>query len=191
MGARRTQILDAARDAIDREGLEALSMASISKSAGLSIGAIYTHFSSRQALLAELIKSDPQSRPLFKGCATAPETLARFKEMLEEFASRDETNIRLRVTLEVAALARRSDEVRRAVDEGYQGQRSSVMQQVTMLAHAGLSAERVAVLGECLFSLLLSSQFQMMAGVFAENSANLLAARALLEEVHGGPFSST
>ncbi len=189
MAARRAQILDAARVAIDREGLEFLSMARISSAAGLSIGALYTHFESRQALLAELIKSDPQSRPLFRGCKTAPETLQRFAEMLSELALRDETNIRLRVTLELAALARRSPEVRGAVDQGYQGQRSAVMQQMSMLAHDGLAPERVAVIGECLFALLLSAQFQMMTGVVADNDAMLLAARNLLEEIHGGPFT--
>lgn len=188
MAARRRQILDAAREAIDRDGIDALSMTSIATTAGLSIGAIYTHFRSKQELLTELIGSDPHARPLFDDCTTPGQTLARFEEMLEQFGRRDDRNIRQRIVFEITTLARNNPEVRAAVEAGYQGQRAATLRQAAMLAHPGLDPERVAVLGECLFALLLSAQMQMVAGVSADAAAKARAVRSLLEELHGGPF---
>lgn len=49
--ARRQQILDAARSCFLRDGFHATSMQDVIKEAGLSVGAVYRYFPSKQALI--------------------------------------------------------------------------------------------------------------------------------------------
>ncbi|MCB9549034.1 MAG: TetR/AcrR family transcriptional regulator [Myxococcales bacterium] len=53
--ARRAQILDAARSAMLAEGYQGARMSAIASAAGLSKGAIYFHFDSKQALAEALV----------------------------------------------------------------------------------------------------------------------------------------
>jgi AcrR family transcriptional regulator len=50
----RAALLDAARDILEREGFEALTMGSVAEGAGVTRRAVYMHFSSRADLVAEL-----------------------------------------------------------------------------------------------------------------------------------------
>jgi len=187
MAARRRQILDAVRRCVDEKGIAGMSMEDICKAAGMSIGAIYTHFQSKEAILTALVESDHADRPLFGSCRTAAETLRRFGEMLSEFAQREDNSLRARIALEVAGLARRNPKMMVAIEAGYRGQRQTVLEQATRLAHDGLDKTRVAVIGECLFALILSAQLQMLVGVSPDTEAKLRAVRSLIEELHGGP----
>lgn len=187
MAARRAQILDAVRQCIDSKGVGAMSIADISAASGLSTGAIYTHFGSKEEILSAMIETDHEARPVFEGCDTAAQTLARMRDLLEEFGQRQSGGLRARITLDIAALARTNQKVMTAVEAGYLGQRGAILAHATAIAHEGLSADRVAVLAECLFALVLSAQLQMLAGVSPHTEAKLKAARALVEELHGGP----
>ncbi|MFD2270893.1 TetR/AcrR family transcriptional regulator [Undibacterium arcticum] len=70
MAARRKQILDAASASINQKGIAGMSISDISAAAGLSVGAIYTHFKSKEEILAALIAhgNDVQSMDLFNDC---------------------------------------------------------------------------------------------------------------------------
>lgn len=54
--ARRGLVLDAARVAFSRLGLERTSMREIAKQAGYTVGALYAYFSSKQELLSALLE---------------------------------------------------------------------------------------------------------------------------------------
>jgi AcrR family transcriptional regulator len=54
MAARRDQILDAATACLLRSGLDGLSTSAICKEAGISIGALYTHFARKADILLAL-----------------------------------------------------------------------------------------------------------------------------------------
>lgn len=187
MASRRLQIIEAVRQCIDKKGVGAMSISDISEASGLSIGAIYTHFGSKEEILTAMLESDHETRPLFEGCTTAGETLGRMAELLEMFGQRNANGLKSRVSLDIAALARNNAKVMEAVEAGYRGQRKTVLDQAAMLAHGGIDSARAAVIGECLFALLLSAQMQMLAGVSPDTDAKLKAARALIEELHGGP----
>ena len=51
----RSRILDAARTSFSQHGYDATGVAEICRSAGLSKGAFYHHFSSKQAVFMELL----------------------------------------------------------------------------------------------------------------------------------------
>lgn len=186
MAARRAQILDAVRQCIDSKGVSAMSIADIGQASGLSVGAIYTHFGSKEEILTAMIETDHEARPLFDGCETAGHTLARMRKLLDEFGQRQTNGIRARITLDIAALARGNQKVMTAVEAGYQGQRAATMAHMASIAHAGMDPQRIEVLGECVFALILSAQLQMLAGVSPDTEAKFKAARALIEELHGG-----
>ncbi|MFC3053617.1 TetR/AcrR family transcriptional regulator [Kordiimonas pumila] len=56
MQERRQQILDAAIMCFTERGYEAATMKQISEQAGLSIGALYTHFKNKRELIIELLE---------------------------------------------------------------------------------------------------------------------------------------
>ena len=89
--ARREQILAAARTCFLRKGLHATSMQDLIREAGLSVGAVYRYFTSKNEIinaiadsvaggvtrrLAEIAEADPR-RPL-------PETMSRVLEVIDE-----------------------------------------------------------------------------------------------------------
>ena len=62
MKQRRRQILSAAWSCFEQEGLEAATMKRIGECAGLSIGALYTHFNNKQELLVDLLAERDKGR---------------------------------------------------------------------------------------------------------------------------------
>jgi AcrR family transcriptional regulator len=52
--ARRRDILDAARELLERDGYERLSVRDVARGAGVSLGTVYNYFESREGLFAAL-----------------------------------------------------------------------------------------------------------------------------------------
>ena len=73
LAARRQQILDAARVCFGRNGFHATSMQDIIREAGMSVGAVYRYFPSKDALIAEI----------------AQEVVGPAAALLEELAQRE------------------------------------------------------------------------------------------------------
>lgn len=76
----RSRILTAAVDCFSREGYDATGVAEICSAAGVSKGAFYHHFPSKQALFVELLDSwlarmDGQFAAIRKQAASVPEAL--------------------------------------------------------------------------------------------------------------------
>jgi len=56
--ARRRQVLEAAAQCFRRHGFHACSMAQISAEAGMSVGHIYRYFTSKEAIIAAIVRED-------------------------------------------------------------------------------------------------------------------------------------
>ncbi len=82
----RNRILQAAEECFARRGYDATGVAEICQRAGLSKGAFYHHFSSKQALFLELLNRwlgtlDEQLEAISAGATDAPERLTRMAEV--------------------------------------------------------------------------------------------------------------
>lgn len=187
MLARRQQIMDAARTCIETKGVAAASMSEISAAAGLSIGAIYTHFSSKEEILVQIMRQYSEAQDWLEGCNTAQQMFNRISALLNKLGKRDEAHPEGRTAFEIAALARRIPAVHEAMEFSYQHLRQSMLKQVQLVAP---EADRtlIATICESLVALLLSAQFQMVAGLSADTAAKRRAVRALIAQVYSGPL---
>ena len=84
----RLRILDAAEECFARHGYDATGVAEICRGAGVSKGAFYHHFSSKQALFLELLEHwlagvDAQLGTARAGASTVPEGLLQMAGMVQ------------------------------------------------------------------------------------------------------------
>jgi AcrR family transcriptional regulator len=82
----RTRILEAAGESFSKRGYDATGVAEICQRAGVTKGAFYHHFTSKQAVFMELFNDwlevvDSELAIAQAGAATAPEQLVRMSEM--------------------------------------------------------------------------------------------------------------
>lgn len=84
--ARRQQIIDAAYRCFAQKGFHQASMRDICAEAGLSAGAIYTYFKSKEDIIEASFAFDYQrSLPLFDNAAKAPDPMAAIDELIDVF----------------------------------------------------------------------------------------------------------
>ncbi|RJG15293.1 TetR/AcrR family transcriptional regulator [Massilia cavernae] len=185
MAARRKQILDAASASINQKGIAGMSISDISAAAGLSVGAIYTHFKSKEDILAALIShnNDVPSMDLFIDCRTKAATLARIKDLLHQVERPSDATLHGRIAIEVVALAHRSPRVQDAVETQYLDLRRAVLDQVKRLQTVPDPAA-AAHIGDCLLGLMLTTQFQQLTGIKPDTEVKLDAANYLLTLIH-------
>lgn len=87
--ATRTRIVEAAERAFAQQGFDASSVASICRSAGVTKGAFYHHFTSKQDLFLELLRRwlkrlDDQMTKLREDTASIPKQLISMTDLLQE-----------------------------------------------------------------------------------------------------------
>ncbi|MES2257471.1 MAG: helix-turn-helix domain-containing protein [Pseudomonadota bacterium] len=185
MAARRKQILDAASASINQKGIAGMSIADISATAGLSVGAIYTHFKSKEDILAALIAqtNDTPVMDIFTDCKTKAATLARLKALLHQVEQPGDATLHGRIAIEVVALAHRSPRVHDAVETQYLDLRAAVLRQVERLQSAP-DAAAAASIGDCLLGLMLTTQLQQLTGITPDTEVKLRAVKYLLDQIH-------
>jgi AcrR family transcriptional regulator len=84
--ARRDHILDAAERCFARAGFHRTTIQDICKQAGVSPGALYTYFDSKEALIAGIAERDrAEFAERLAGVAAAPDFLAALKELGEHY----------------------------------------------------------------------------------------------------------
>jgi AcrR family transcriptional regulator len=84
--ARRQQIIDAAYRCFAQKGFHKASIRDICAEAGLSAGAIYTYFKSKEDIVEASFAFDYQrSLPLFDNAAKAPDSMAAIDGLIDVF----------------------------------------------------------------------------------------------------------
>ncbi len=189
MAAVRQQILTAARAVFERKGLYEASVSDVSKEAGLSVGTLYVHFRSKEAILVALIETaDVNSVPL-AACNSSADLLAFVIALLQQQEVPDTAGQAARTSLEVAAIARRSPDVQAVVTKNFEQLRASLYDAVLRVSSQAALAklDEVHAVAESLLSLLISAQAQMLIGVPVSTSAKIAAARMLITRLHAAP----
>jgi TetR/AcrR family transcriptional regulator, repressor for uid operon len=118
--ARREHILDAAERCFARAGFHRTTMQDICKQAGVSPGALYVYFDSKEALIAGIAERDrAEFADRLAGVAEAPDFLAALKELGEHYFVREAKPSHL-MCIEIGLESTRNPriaEIHRSVDE--------------------------------------------------------------------------
>jgi TetR/AcrR family transcriptional regulator, repressor for uid operon len=110
--ARREHILDAAEFCFARSGFHRSTMQDICKEAGVSPGALYGHFASKEALIAGIAERDRSKLASeLAELATAPDLLAALSRLGEHYTMEEPRHKRL-LCIEIGCESTRNDEVR-------------------------------------------------------------------------------
>lgn len=153
LAARRAQILEAARDCFAREGFHRTSMADILDAAGLSAGAVYRYFRSKEEIVAAIAGQAGAGLAERLAEVTAAEPAPSPADALEQVLSFVDSQARpegsLRIALQVWAEALRDPALAARVEENYTMLRDGL---VLACERAGVTdADRV---GRVLLSLV-------------------------------------
>lgn len=94
--ARRIHILDAAEQCFARAGFHRTTMQDICKAAGVSPGALYLYFDSKEALIEGLCERDrAEFADRFQRLASAPDFLAALQSLGEQYFAEEPVHKRL------------------------------------------------------------------------------------------------
>ncbi|MQA25351.1 MAG: TetR family transcriptional regulator [Micromonosporaceae bacterium] len=184
LAARRLQIAEAAARCFARNGFHATSMQDVIREAGLSAGAVYRYFSSKEALVKEIAsEAIPEiMSQLDKVLATDP--MPPLDEIIDALLATSEKHlgVRLRLAVQVWGEALRNPELAEMVKSIYGGFRDKL----TMIArrareagHLPEDSDDVAV-GSALFSLLPGYLLQRLLLGDLDREQYVAGVRALL-----------
>lgn len=110
--ARREHILDTAEKCFAKHGFHATTMQIICREAGISAGALYVYFDSKEALIAGICERDrTEFSERFAGIAEAPDFLAALNQLAAHYFV-DESRHKLAMTVEIGAESMRNEAVR-------------------------------------------------------------------------------
>jgi AcrR family transcriptional regulator len=135
--ATRAKLIDAALKLFSTSGYEHATVDDISREAGYSKGAYYFHFSTKDDILAELLRmwTEDRTRVLaaFEGEASSAEGL---RDVLAAFFTYEESRWPA-VLLEFWSQALRNEEIGRKLTTSYAGWRSQLSEAFAQAASAG------------------------------------------------------
>ncbi|HEY3008907.1 MAG TPA: TetR/AcrR family transcriptional regulator [Micromonosporaceae bacterium] len=186
LSARRQQILDAAAVCFARNGFHATSMQDVISQAGLSVGAVYRYFKSKDELRTAVGEryvgavTDELTAVAYHEPALAPaEAMARALDVIEPRLAPDGAG---QLALQMWAEAIRNPEVREFVAGTYAQLRDSFIMIARRAKAAGHVAERVDAdaLGLALFTLLPGYMIQRLMTGRPDRPTMVAAVRALL-----------
>lgn len=110
--ARRDHVLDAAEKCFARNGFHATTMQMICREAGISPGALYVYFDSKESLIAGICERDRSDfSQRFAEVAQAPDLMAALNDMAAHYFV-DEAQHKLAMTVEIGAEAIRNENIR-------------------------------------------------------------------------------
>ena len=160
LAARRAQILEAARGCFAREGFHRTSMADILAAAGLSAGAVYRYFRSKEEIVAAIAgqAGDGLRERLAEVTATdpPPSPAAALEALLTFVDSQARPEGSLRIALQVWAEALRDPALAARVEETYGMLRDGLVLACRRAQEAGSLAPGADpdAVGRVLFSLV-------------------------------------
>lgn len=109
--ARREHILDKAERCFARHGFHATTMQMLCKEAGISPGALYVYFDSKEALIAGICERDrAEFRDRFAAVGDAPDVMDALRTVARHYFV-DEAQHKLAITVEMGAESMRNDVV--------------------------------------------------------------------------------
>lgn len=110
--ARREHILDTAEKCFAKHGFHATTMQIICREAGISAGALYIYFDSKEALIAGICERDRTDfSERFAKIADAPDFLAALNQLAAHYFV-EEAQHKLAMTVEIGAESMRNEAVR-------------------------------------------------------------------------------
>jgi len=114
---RKLSILEAAAHLMVKQGLPEVTMPEVAKASGLSVGGLYRHFASKEALIHALITADGEAMAQRLGDILNKKTSleARLTRWSMEQLKREVDADTLKLRLEILAMAARSDSVAAAL----------------------------------------------------------------------------
>jgi AcrR family transcriptional regulator len=167
LAARRQQILDAARICFLRNGFHSTSMQDVIAEAGLSVGAVYRYFRSKNEIIAAIASSYATELRTTLGELAADPALG-LSEVMERAAGLIDDNTgpdgMLRLAVQVWAEALRDPAVGAVAEQIYGTMRGNFVDLAQRAVEAGelpADADPKAV-GAALFSLMLGYALQRM-----------------------------
>jgi AcrR family transcriptional regulator len=123
-GARRQQILDAAARCFARKGIHPTTMQDIFRESGLSAGAVYGYFASKDAIVRAIADDwHAWERGLIRDAADAKDVGSGLRELLHaafERLAEDPERERRRIGIELWAESLHNESVRESAREGIQ-----------------------------------------------------------------------
>jgi AcrR family transcriptional regulator len=142
---RRERILEAAERCFARAGFHRTTMHDICKEAGVSPGALYLYFDSKEALIAGIAERDrAEFQHRFAGLAAAPDVIKALEQMAGQYFVDEPAHKRL-MCIEIGLEATRNPrvgEIYRAVDSEVQASFEALFQR---LADEGRIAPRLDI----------------------------------------------
>lgn len=142
--ARRTQILEAAWSCFQKDGLHATSMDDIVRASGLSAGAVYSYFASKEELIFAAVTtslgalSDLVAAVLEATPPLPPDQLVRrIAALVAEFTARESYDLR-RIALLGWAEAQRNERLRETMRGYYAGFRLGLTETAVRWRDSGL-----------------------------------------------------
>ncbi len=158
--ARREHILDAAERCFAREGFQGTTMKDICRDAGVSLGALYVYFASKEDLIAGITERDRSKLTAqLTEVAAAPDLLAALARLGEHYTV-EEPRYKQQLVIEIGSASVRSGpvgEIFRACDAAVLAQfeglfaRAEAEGKIAPKLNAKLLAQTIAVLGDGLF----------------------------------------
>jgi AcrR family transcriptional regulator len=185
--ARRDQILDAATARFAANGFQATGMADVIAATGLSAGAVYRYFRSKDELIAAIVDrvlgqaAARFEQLLAEGHAPEPaEAVATAVEMVGDIADRGPVDM-TRVAVQAWAEALRNPAVAAVAGNAYATMRSYFVEVARREQRAGRFAPDAdpARLGSALFSLVLGFLLQRLLLGDVEPASYVAAVRVL------------
>lgn len=165
---RRRQILDAARACFIRQGVHATSMQDIFAEAGLSAGAVYRYFKSKNEIIEAILSTVVGDLHTYLGELVEADPLPAPEELIERIAERAMDMSRddgiLRLAPQGWALAMYDPEIRTYVAATMVSLRDTWIRYATRLVEAGrLPADTdVTAVGKAMFGLVPSFLLQRL-----------------------------
>lgn len=149
MRQRREHIVDAAMRQFAKQGFGGTSVDAICGEAGISKGAFYTHFESKDAVMLELLARRGAVYDAI-GASTLPELEAMFFDLM----LRDLSDVDSRLEVEAVTIGASNDEIKQA-----------------LIANSERCERR---LGEVIADLLTREKIEMVEGVTPAEAASML-----------------
>jgi AcrR family transcriptional regulator len=142
---RRSEILDAAILCFSRDGFHRTTMRDIVRVSGLSPGAIYNYFKSKEEIVAAIAgrRQEKERRLLVEAIESGPpaKALERVRDAFLEDIENPKERLRRRVSVQLWAEAQRNPEVRKIVRRSFEDPRKMLSEVLLEAQKAGAIAK--------------------------------------------------